>query len=187
MIENIIISNFLSPEECKIIIKLIDENQSKRKNFLMGKNYQTITLDDRFLNLIEPKVLKYLPNNLLIDDKKYTLIGLSDHITLSKHSYPINKHIDAKTNPLFKGKQLKNGITLLKVGIYLNDLSDLLNPKDKTGGTIFFDKKGDIIEEIKPEIGKMFIFDIRKSHSGSFFKNSIKYMVGFRILYELIE
>ena len=178
----------LKESQCQQYRKVIDQLASERGKSNTRYFQNIIKLPD-VAQEIWKIIQKDLPSKLTRDDQTYELVGLSDHITTSRHQGKnIGIHKDEDVRIAIKGDRYDNLYCFYKLAIYLNDCSDPKNPKDLSGGTSFYDKKKRLIYTTKPVTGTGVLFDMREWHSGAFVpEDKTKYMMGLRPVYKKIK
>ena len=134
------------------------------------------------------KIKEDLPKTIIRRNQKYELIGLSDHLTISRHrGKNIGIHQDKDVRISQMGRRKSDWYCFYKLAIYLNDLSDPHDPTDRTGGTCFYDNRDNLLYTAKPQEGRGVLFDMREWHSGAHVPHGItKYMLGARPIYQKI-
>ncbi|CAN5795322.1 hypothetical protein BH23THE1_BH23THE1_35570 [soil metagenome] len=186
-----VIDNFISEENADNLMNLIDDITIDREGCDCPEHeLQTIITLPGVSGKIWEKIKDYLIGTDLEivhrGPKVYRLIGLSDSVTLSRHTSPIDIHRDIEGKTKFRGVKYSDIHCLYKIAIYLNDINR--NPKCKSGGTILYDDNRVERVAVAPKQGRALIFDIRDLHSGAPIPpNKMKYLIGFRLLYHEIQ
>lgn len=177
-----IFDHLLSSEQCSEYRRFIDK-LVKKKSYSRDPYFQDIIKLPQISRDLWPILQQTLPSIVKRHGKTYRLIGLSDRVTISRHC---GDHIKIHKDKDMRFHQ-KDLICLYKLGIYLNDLSDPHDPRDKTGGTSFYDKSERWLWTAKPAEGRGVLFDMREYHSGAKVPHQkTKYMLGFRPVYQLV-
>lgn len=183
-----IYKNLLTEDQCKHYRRVIDDLAREDGENKPGYFQDIIKLKKTSANLWNI-IKEDLPKTLTRKNKKYELIGLSDHITVSRHrGQHIGIHQDKDVKIEVNGRHVKNVYCFYKLAIYLNDLSNPNDPKDTTGGTSFYDEEKRHIITVKPGQGTGVLFDMREWHSGAHVPSyKTKYMLGARPIYKQVE
>lgn len=172
----------LTEDQCRQYRQVIDNLASKKDK----KYFQNIIRIPKLAEEVWQIIRNDLPQKLTRNGKSYKLVGLSDHITVSRHQGKhIGIHKDEDVRIAIQGDRYDNLYCFYKLAIYLNDCSDPSNRQDRTGGTCFYDGSKRLLYTTKPALGAGLMFDMREWHSGADIGDKIKYMLGFRPVYKL--
>jgi hypothetical protein len=180
-----LLKNLLTMEQCHYYKNKIDNYAADDSD---ADFFQKIVRLPEITTHLWPQISDILPKSVGYNGSDYILIGLSDHVTLSKHQREaIKKHVDSDVTLRINGKKIEGIRCFFKLAIYLNDLSNPQNPTDRNGGTSFYDSTERICYIVKPATGAGLLFDMRELHSGNYIpKNKTKYMIGVRPIYKKI-
>lgn len=180
-------NNLLTDDQCHHYKRMIDDLARRAGENHPGYFQDILKLKKTSATLWE--IIKNdLPKTLTRKNKTYELVGLSDHITVSRHKgQHIGIHQDKDVTIQVNGKKVKGLYCFYKLAIYLNDLSDPGDSLDTTGGTSFYDSNKHHIVTVKPGKGKGVLFDMREWHSGAKVPHTkTKYMLGARPIYKVV-
>lgn len=180
-----IYDGLLDRNQCKYYRNFIDELAWERGN---KKYFQDIRKIPQISGELWKLIKKDLPPKVRRNGNTYELVGLSDHITVSRHNGEhIGIHQDKDVLISYKGRKTNSLYCFYKLAIYLNDLSNPHDVGDRTGGTKFYDNHHNLVYIAKPKEGRGVLFDMREWHSGTRVpKGRTKYMLGARPIYKKV-
>ena len=166
--------NLISASECDEFIEMIERRSS-------GEFHQETISSSGLATRIWDRLEKISDLHTTLDSAApgYRLEGFSDLVVLAKTKEPIGIH---KDTDIPMPPPLK---CLHKALIYLNDLSDPVDPTDLQGGTSFYNENRELLITVKPGRGKLLIFDMKEWHSGNPAQQKVdtKYTLGLRLVY----